>query len=132
MLAKSHAWILLLLALCLAAPFGAWASGTATPTLPVKGMVTLVELGSEACYPCRRMAPVLEELKKKYQGKAAIVVLDVWEDRALAYQFGVRVIPTLIFYDRQGREVGRHEGFLPKKYIEQIFQKLGVDKPANN
>jgi len=128
--AKPYAWVLLLLALCLAAPTGAGAGGAAPPTLPVKGMVTMVELGSDVCLPCRRMAPLLEELKKEYQGKAAIVYLDVWENRALAFKYKIRVIPTLIFYDRQGREIGRHEGFLAKKHIEQILRKLGVDKPA--
>lgn len=97
--------------------------------LPVKGMVTLVDLGSHQCLPCRLMTPILDELKKKYKGRAAIVFLDVWEDRSLAAQYGIRAIPTQVFYDKQGREVFRHEGFLSKEKIEMVLAKLGVEKP---
>lgn len=120
---------LLLLALLLAATV-AMASEGAAVTLPVKGKVTLVDLGADRCIPCRMMAPILEELKQEYQGKAAIVFLDVWKDRTLARRFGIRAIPTQIFYDRQGKEAFRHEGFLSKENIELVLQKLGVAKPA--
>lgn len=126
---KCYLAVLLLLALVLAAPAGALAD-TAVPAVPVKGMVTLVDLGADRCLPCRMMAPILEELKHEYQGKAAIVFLDVWKDRSLGPRFGVQVIPTQIFYDRQGQEVGRHQGFLSKETIELVFEKLGVAKPA--
>jgi len=93
-------------------------------------MVTLVDLGASKCIPCRMMAPILEELKQEYKGRAAIVFLDVWKDRSLPAQFGIRAIPTQIFYDRQGKEYLRHEGFLGKEHIELVLQKLGVKKPA--
>ncbi|MBU1156459.1 MAG: thioredoxin family protein [Proteobacteria bacterium] len=97
--------------------------------LPVKGMVTLVDLGAHKCIPCRMMAPILDELKIEYKGKAAIVFLDVWQDPSLGPKFGIRAIPTQVFYDKQGREVFRHEGFLSKENIELVLAKLGVEKP---
>lgn len=97
--------------------------------LPVKGMVTLVDLGSHQCIPCRMMAPILDELKDEYKGRAAVVFLDVWEDRTLGAQYGIRVIPTQVFYDKQGREAFRHEGFLSKENIEMVLAKMGVEKP---
>ncbi|MBU4565362.1 MAG: thioredoxin family protein [Proteobacteria bacterium] len=102
---------------------------SATEKLPVKGMVTLVDLGADKCIPCRMMAPILDELKTEYKGKAAIVFLDVWKDRSLAAQYGIRAIPTQVFYDKQGREAFRHEGFLSKENIELVLAKLGVEKP---
>lgn len=96
------------------------------PTFPVKGMVTLVDLGATECIPCKMMAPILEEVRRKYEGKAAVIFIDVWKNPAPARQVGIRTIPTQIFYDRTGKEVGRHEGFLDKKSIVTVFEQLGV------
>ena len=106
------------------------ASGTGPGDLPVKGMVTLVDLGADRCIPCKMMAPILAELKQEYQGQAAIVFLDVWKDRSHASRFGIRMIPTQIFYDRQGKEFLRHEGFLAKEDIEAVLARLGATKPV--
>ena len=87
---------------------------TASPSVvfPAKGMVTLVDLGATECIPCKMMAPILRDLAREYEGKAAVIFIDVWKNPAPARQTGIRVIPTQIFYDKQGKEVGRHEGFL--------------------
>ncbi|MFZ7126602.1 MAG: thioredoxin family protein [Desulfobacterales bacterium] len=98
-------------------------------TLPVKGMVTMIDLGANKCIPCKMMAPILEKLQKDYDGLAAIVFLDVWEDHSLGKRFGVRSIPTQIFYDKDGREVYRHVGFMDEKSIVHVLDKLGVPKP---
>ena len=94
--------------------------------IPVPGMVTMVDLGAKECIPCKMMAPILEELAKEYQGRAAVVFIDVWKDPAAGPKFGIRAIPTQIFYDAQGKEVTRHEGFLDKQAIVHMFAKLGV------
>ena len=96
------------------------------PEVPVKGMVTMVDIGAKKCIPCKMMAPVLEELEREYQGKAAIIFIDVWVDASQGKRFGIRTIPTQIFYDREGKEVLRHEGFMDKKSIVAELQKLGV------
>ena len=98
----------------------------ALPEVPVKGMVTLVDLGAKKCIPCKMMAPILEELKKEYDGKAAIVFVDVWQDMDQAEKYRIRAIPTQIFFDKQGNEVLRHVGFMSKKEIVQVLEKLGV------
>ena len=46
--------------------------------LPVKGMVTMIDLGAKKCIPCKMMAPILEKMERKYEGKAAVVFIDVW------------------------------------------------------
>ena len=105
-------------------------SGTETETdfseLPVKGMVTMIDLGAKKCIPCKMMAPILQKLEKQYDGKAAIVFIDVWENREQAKRFGIRGIPTQIFYDANGKEVTRHVGFMPEKAIVQTLSQLGV------
>jgi thioredoxin 1 len=98
----------------------------AAADVPVKGMVTMVDLGAGACIPCKLMAPILEKLEKQYAGRAAVVFLDVWKDRAPAKRFGIRAIPTQIFFDKDGKEVYRHEGFLTEEEIVRRFKDMGV------
>jgi len=98
------------------------------PTVPVKGMVTMVDIGAKKCIPCKMMAPIMEELEKEYAGKAAIIFIDVWEHREQGEKFGIRAIPTQIFYDKDGKEVYRHEGFLEKEHIVAVLEKHGVKK----
>ncbi len=98
---------------------------------PVKGMVTMVDLGAKKCIPCKMMAPILEKLEPAYEGKAAIVFIDVWENREQAPRFKIRAIPTQIFFDKQGKEVFRHVGFLDEKSIVEQLTQMGVDKPGS-
>lgn len=98
------------------------------PPVPTPGLVTMVDLGAHKCIPCKMMAPVISELKKEYKGRASIIFIDVWEHRDQAQRFGIRGIPTQIFYDREGKEVSRHLGFLNKKGIVATFKKLGVPR----
>ena len=97
------------------------------PEAPVKGMVTMVDLGARKCIPCKMMAPILEKLKKDYEGKAAIVFIDVWKHRDQAERFGVGAIPTQIFYDKEGNEVHRHVGFMGEADIVKQLRAMGVD-----
>ena len=98
----------------------------AAAEVPVKGMVTLVDLGAGECIPCKMMAPILAKLEKRYSGKAAVVFLDVWKDEAPARRFGIRTIPTQIFFDKKGKEVYRHEGFLSEEEIVRRLKDMGV------
>jgi thioredoxin 1 len=94
--------------------------------VPVKGMVTMIDLGAKECVPCKMMAPIMEKMEKQYQGKAAIVFIDVWKSRDQASRFGIRAIPTQIFYDANGREVYRHVGFMSEAAIVDQLTKMGV------
>lgn len=89
-------------------------------------MVTMVDLGAKKCIPCKMMAPILQELQTQYQERAAIIFIDVWENPEAAHTFSIQTIPTQIFYDAQGKEVTRHEGFLDKQSIVSQLTKLGV------
>jgi len=107
-----------------------WVSGNVRAyefeNLPVKGMVTMIDLGAKKCIPCKMMAPIMEKMERKYEGKAAVVFIDVWEHRQQAARFRIHVIPTQIFFDAHGKEVYRHEGFLAEKDIVAILEKMGV------
>ena len=94
--------------------------------LPVKGMVTMIDLGAKKCIPCKMMAPIMEKMERKYEGKAAVVFIDVWEHREQAARFRIRAIPTQIFFNAVGEEVYRHVGFLAEKDIVSQLEKMGV------
>ncbi|QGY41914.1 thioredoxin fold domain-containing protein [Pseudodesulfovibrio cashew] len=98
----------------------------APQNLPIKGMVTMVEIGAHSCIPCRMMMPIIEELSEEYEGRAAIAFIDVWEHREQAAKYGVNTIPTQIFYDAQGKEQYRHTGFLDKESLVAKLVELGV------
>jgi len=101
-------------------------SGTSYRDVPVSGMVTLVDLGAASCTPCKMMAPILERLEKRYQGKAAIVFIDLRHQYAAGQHYGVQAIPTQIFFDRDGKEVSRHLGFMSEAAIVAQLAAMGV------
>lgn len=94
--------------------------------LPVKGMVTMIDLGADQCVPCKMMAPILTKLEKDYKDRAAIVVIDVYKNRDQVDRFRIRAIPTQIFFDAAGKEVARHVGFMSEKAIVDQLTRMGV------
>jgi len=89
-------------------------------------MVTMVDLGARKCIPCKMMAPIMEELEQEYTDRAAIFFIDVWENPQAGEEFGIKLIPTQIFYNAEGKEILRHEGFFDKASIVAELDKLGV------
>jgi thioredoxin 1 len=114
---------------------GSASSGKAAWT-PVKGspktvsasrsLPLLVDVGADKCVPCVLMAPILEELKKEYAGVFRVEFIDVWKKPDEARKYRVTGIPTQIFYDASGKELGRHMGFISKEGILKRFELLGV------
>jgi len=94
---------------------------TSQTTLP-----QLVDLGSKTCIPCKMMEPILEELKREYEGKLDILFIDVGKNPAGMEAYGIRAIPTQIFYDANGQEFYRHEGFFSKEDILRTFKDAGL------
>lgn len=90
----------------------------------------LVDLGAGKCIACKMMAPILEELKKEYAGAFTVEFIDVWENPKAGEPYGIRMIPTQIFYDASGTELFRHEGFFGKEEILAKWKEYGVVDPA--
>ena len=87
----------------------------------------LTELGADKCIPCKMMAPILEELKSEYAEKLEVVFIDVWKNPEKGREYGIRVIPTQIFYDADGNEFFRHVGFFSKEDIMKTFREKGIN-----
>ena len=100
--------------------------GAKTP-FRAKSMPLLIDVGAKQCIPCKMMAPILEELKKEYPGVFKTEFVDVWENPDAGQKYGIRAIPTQIFYDASGREFYRHMGYFSKEQILDTFRKQGID-----
>ena len=72
------------------------------------------------------MLPVLEALRDEYAGRLNVVYLDIRQHRLLAMRHHVRSIPTLVFYDKKGKEIQRHTGQLPRAGIAAKLAEIGV------
>ena len=94
--------------------------------LQTKRLPMLVDLGKGTCIPCKKMKPILDELKAEYEGRAIVEVIDLRYDRQAAKKYGVRLIPTQVFFDAEGNEVYRHQGFMDKQSIKMKFAEMGV------
>ena len=103
-------------------------AGAADPRVAARAKLPrLLDLGAGKCIPCKMMAPILERLWEEYQGRLEVVFIDVWEDSVPAAKYGISTIPTQIFFDPEGREVFRHEGFFSKEEILAKWKEFGVD-----
>jgi thioredoxin 1 len=96
-----------------------------------KGRPVLIDLGADTCIPCKLMAPILESLKTEYAGVLDVHFLNLNENPGAADLYGIRVMPTQIFYDASGKERFRHESFFSKEDILAKWKELGVELSAS-
>ncbi|MFI5379570.1 MAG: organomercurial lyase [Tepidisphaerales bacterium] len=100
------------------------ASPAAQPV--VASLPRLVDLGSKECIPCKRMAPILEEMRKEFDGRLRVEFVDVRVETEAAQKYGIRLIPTQVFFDAAGKELVRHEGFMSREDILAQWAAVGV------
>jgi thioredoxin 1 len=125
----TYLWVamlaLVLAGLCVGGLSGA-ENRDAKTSPPQKSIPLVVDLGAKKCIPCKMMAPILEELKKEYEGILMVEFIDVWENPGAGEKYGIRGIPTQIFYDASGKEFYRHMGYFSKQQILDTFRKHGI------
>ena len=92
------------------------------------GLVTFVEIGAAKCIPCKAMQPIMKALAEEYKGQVKVVFHDVWttKGRKDAEKYKIRIIPTQVFLDKNGKEYFRHEGYFPKDDVVRIIKTQGV------
>ena len=88
--------------------------------------VTLLEIGATRCIPCRKMQPIIKEIAEQFPDEVQVVFYDVWKDPTPANKYGVRLIPTQVFLDKNGQEFFNHVGFFPKEEILKVLEKKDV------
>ncbi len=83
----------------------------------------LVDFWAEWCGPCKMIAPVLDELAGEYDGRVKIGKVNVDNDQALAAQYNVRAIPTLLLF-KQGQVAEQVVGLRGKRDLAASFDRL--------
>jgi thioredoxin 1 len=83
----------------------------------------VVDFWATWCGPCRMVAPVIEELAKEYDGKITVGKCDVEENEDLAAEFGIRNIPTILFF-KGGEVVDKLVGAQGKAKLDEKFKSL--------
>jgi thioredoxin 1 len=110
------------------------ATNPATTGVGRPGVPILLDLGATECIPCKKMAPILEELDTAYAGVLNVEFVNVWEaaNKETAKSYGIEEIPTQIFLDPEGNELWRHVGFISKADILAKWSELGYElKPID-
>lgn len=101
---------------------------TKTQEKPKYPIVTFIELGSVNCIPCKRMQPIMKSLEVKYGEQLKVIFYDVWkaEYKQKANEYKIKLIPTQVFLDYDGKEIHRHEGFYPEEEIDKFLASKGL------
>lgn len=83
----------------------------------------MVDFWAEWCGPCKMVGPIVEELAREYKGKVKIAKLDVDQNRNVPMKYGIRNIPTLIFF-KGGKVMDTIVGAYPKSFLEERLKTL--------
>ena len=115
------------------------------------GIPIIIDFGADSCVPCKEMAPVLEKLNEELKGKAIIQFVDVWKYPGLAEGYPIRIIPTQVFIDKDGKpyvpiEVNlrglamyetkdtkehiftTHEGGITEENLLKVLKEMGLEE----
>ena len=104
-------------------------SKTETNDLENNINVTFIELGSVRCIPCQKMQIVMKSIETKYADQVKVVFYDVWTPAGKPYaeKYTIKVIPTQVFLDKDGKEFFRHEGYFPEEELIKVLHSMGVE-----
>ena len=78
------------------------------------GKPVVIDFWAPWCGPCRSIAPIIEELATVYEGRAVIGKYNVDEADELGVEYGIRNIPTMLFFDKEGNMVDKHVGTITR------------------
>ncbi len=83
----------------------------------------VVDLWATWCGPCRMVGPIIEELSNEYEGKVVVGKCDIEENEDIPMQYGVRNIPTILFF-KNGQLVDKFVGAAAKSKLQEKFDRL--------
>ena len=87
------------------------------------GKPVVIDFWAEWCIPCKKIAPIIDELAEQYEGRVKIGKYNVEESSDVATEFGIRSIPTILFF-RDGKLVDKNVGSVSKSNLEEKINAL--------
>lgn len=87
------------------------------------GQPLVIDFSATWCGPCKKLAPIIEELAGEYEGRVTVGKCDVDENEELCARFGIRNVPTVLFI-KGGEVVDKHVGAAPKQTIADKINAL--------
>jgi len=93
----------------------------------IQPKITFLELGSTTCVPCQQMEKVLESVREKYGNQIEVIFHDIKKEKELVAEYQIKMIPTQVFLDREGKEIHRHIGFYPEAQIDEFLKEQGLE-----
>ena len=93
----------------------------------IQGLPKLLDLGAGKCASCKAMTEILDEMKVTFAGQMHVEFIDVWEREEEADKYDINLIPTQIFFDAEGNELFRHEGFFSREDMLSKWVELGYE-----
>jgi len=105
-----------------------YSQGTTNADKKENPKITFIELGSVNCIPCKAMQPVMKAIEKNYGEQIKVIFYDVWtqEQKPYAEKYRIKLVPTQVFLDADGKEFHRHEGFYPENEIDKLLLGKGL------
>lgn len=91
--------------------------------LLAEGLPMVIDFSATWCGPCKKIAPIIEELAEEFAGKVVVGKCDVDENDELTSKFGIRNVPTVLFL-KNGELVDKHVGAAPKSTFEEKINAL--------
>lgn len=83
----------------------------------------LLDFSAEWCGPCKKMAPIIEELASQYQGRLRVGHVDIEASPVTAARFGVMSVPTFIFL-KEGKQANQFIGAVPRQTLDEAIHKV--------
>jgi thioredoxin 1 len=90
-----------------------------------EGLPRMWDYGSEKCIPCKQMEEILTPMIGEYAGRVDIRIINIYEEKEMAAEARIQIIPTQVFYDAAGKELFRHVGAYPRDSIVAKFKEYG-------
>ena len=88
------------------------------------GKPVVIDFWAPWCGPCRSIAPIIEELAANYEGRAIIGKYNVDDGDELSVEYGIRNIPTLLLFDKDGNMVDKHVGTITQDALTAKIDAL--------